>query len=489
MTKLPSRSVVDLQPWSLRCGGPLLAASASSSSGGMRLFATDNRNAPLKIKAISFPSTQEQENVQTVFRQFAGKSFLSPHTSLKPGELQRYYVPFWLFELHVRVVFVGRLGTKIHRRVGKEVIEQIRWTRTPPLTFDHQFDNVYCYASTVFERKMVEKAVASGMKVPASELERMCDQIPLKSNDYEVDVYTLDSDSAWDLSRYRTIEPQLKELAKNILWNHYPGYDQYEIESMNLQFLGKITNELVYYPIYVHTYPFLNLFWRSEQLRAFADALHLSPQNVTGYRHYGFIRTFGLSLFAGSVSYTLFDFGVDLAHFYPIVVAISGVVGMLALYSPIILKYFHHFDRERVNRFMASAQMNRDYKRTEGGRYYEYAEQEQQQSYYDYNRSRQQQRQQSQGYSSYQAGGIETEIKQGKDFYTILGLDPKKRDSYTDAQIQKAYRTAALKYHPDMHPDPAKKKQMEEKFKEVNQAYIILQDTTSRRQYNTYGKR
>ena len=52
-----------------------------------------------------------------------------------------------------------------------------------------------------------------------------------------------------------------------------------------------------------------------------------------------------------------------------------------------------------------------------------------------------------------------------KDYYEILGI-PKDADPQ---QVKKAYRSAALKHHPDRVPE-GEKKQAEEKFKEISEA-------------------
>ena len=53
------------------------------------------------------------------------------------------------------------------------------------------------------------------------------------------------------------------------------------------------------------------------------------------------------------------------------------------------------------------------------------------------------------------------------EYYKALGID-KSADA---ASIKKAYRKAAMKYHPDKNPD---NQQAEEKFKLVNEAYSVL---------------
>lgn len=61
-----------------------------------------------------------------------------------------------------------------------------------------------------------------------------------------------------------------------------------------------------------------------------------------------------------------------------------------------------------------------------------------------------------------------------KDYYELLGLDK----SASEAEIKKAFRKAAMKYHPDRmaKADEKEKKEAEEKFKELNEAYQVLSD-------------
>jgi len=67
-----------------------------------------------------------------------------------------------------------------------------------------------------------------------------------------------------------------------------------------------------------------------------------------------------------------------------------------------------------------------------------------------------------------------------KDYYEILSVD---RHADTQ-QIKKAYRQAAMKYHPDRNPDNP---EAEEKFKQASEAYEILSDPQTRQRYDQYG--
>ncbi len=67
-----------------------------------------------------------------------------------------------------------------------------------------------------------------------------------------------------------------------------------------------------------------------------------------------------------------------------------------------------------------------------------------------------------------------------RDYYAILGVNKKA----SDEEIKRAYRKMAMKYHPDRNPN---KKEAEERFKEINEAYAVLSDKEKRKQYDTFG--
>ena len=67
-----------------------------------------------------------------------------------------------------------------------------------------------------------------------------------------------------------------------------------------------------------------------------------------------------------------------------------------------------------------------------------------------------------------------------RDYYEVLGVDK----NASEAEIKRAYRKVAKKYHPDMNPGD---KTAEQKFKEATDAYNILSDPEKRKLYDQYG--
>jgi curved DNA-binding protein len=68
----------------------------------------------------------------------------------------------------------------------------------------------------------------------------------------------------------------------------------------------------------------------------------------------------------------------------------------------------------------------------------------------------------------------------GKDYYQILGVSK----AASPEEIKKAYRTLALKYHPDRNQG---NKEAEARFKDISEAYAVLSNPEKKKQYDMFG--
>jgi curved DNA-binding protein len=66
------------------------------------------------------------------------------------------------------------------------------------------------------------------------------------------------------------------------------------------------------------------------------------------------------------------------------------------------------------------------------------------------------------------------------DYYSVLGI----KNGSSDDEIKKAYRKQAMKYHPDRNEGDTK---AESKFKDISEAYAVLNDKKKRREYDQFG--
>jgi len=71
-------------------------------------------------------------------------------------------------------------------------------------------------------------------------------------------------------------------------------------------------------------------------------------------------------------------------------------------------------------------------------------------------------------------------MSEKRDYYEALGLSK----GASDEEIKKAFRQQAKKYHPDVNPGD---KAAEARFKEINEAYEVLNDSDKRSRYDQFG--
>ncbi|XP_056130886.1 dnaJ homolog subfamily C member 11-like [Lampris incognitus] len=72
-----------------------------------------------------------------------------------------------------------------------------------------------------------------------------------------------------------------------------------------------------------------------------------------------------------------------------------------------------------------------------------------------------------------------------EDYYSLLNV----RKEATPEELKASYRRLCMLYHPDKHRDPELKRQAEQLFNQVHQAYEVLTDPQSRAIYDIFGKK
>ena len=69
----------------------------------------------------------------------------------------------------------------------------------------------------------------------------------------------------------------------------------------------------------------------------------------------------------------------------------------------------------------------------------------------------------------------------GKDFYQIMGV----ARAATDAEVKRAYRKLAMRWHPDKNPDNQEEAQA--KFQDIGEAYTVLSDKAKKAIFDQFG--
>ncbi|TRY56603.1 hypothetical protein DNTS_003516 [Danionella cerebrum] len=83
------------------------------------------------------------------------------------------------------------------------------------------------------------------------------------------------------------------------------------------------------------------------------------------------------------------------------------------------------------------------------------------------------------------AAALEEDEIDNDDYYSLLNV----RREATQEELKASYRRLCMLYHPDKHRDPELKRQAEQLFNLVHQAYEVLSDPQARAIYDIYGKR
>ncbi|KAL0490122.1 csp [Acrasis kona] len=458
--------------------------------------------------------TETTEKAAQSFKEYAKQgpfSVLTPNEWDNEGKITKTYVPFWLFDIDVTLSYDVKLGKNMQNKNNRFESNGMIWSQSYGEAH-FAANNISCYASTLFERSMVEEATSKYIN-QMNEAIIHTQLLKYESPDYKVDVYTIDKDSALFLTTYEKIKKMYREACLADAKQRFRGYDRYEVQPSRDRTTIK-SETLLYYPLFV-----LKSEYQNVEYNSFLSGRDAHSSHVVGYRQISAGKTFVGTLavsqatftFFNSVQYGLFE---SITNSFPVALLLSGVVAYAASNYSKLKRVMENLNNKKVEREFVESTSTRDkeennrrtfYDETHDGRTRSQQRQHEfQQAYYeDYNRKHheryQQWSQQQQHQQDYQQQRTaqRTQQRQGEafmkeaqnktDFYSLIDLDPKLHKQYKDADIKKAYHQAALKNHPDMKPDNEKQR-ASEKFKNINLAYSILSDSTKRNMYHLYGK-
>eukprot|EP01080_Neovahlkampfia_damariscottae_P002698 gene2698-3894_t len=372
---------------------------------------------------------------------------------INEGKFEKYYIPYWKFETKGPIyyqakvgeeIFVGSYenGEEIYRK--KVVITNISSNVNLPLS-----DSIY--ASENFSRYYLDEMT------PEFNAESITQISPQERKDSKIDVYTIDKVSAWKI----LFEKKFKKFLTNYIENdirknikNLKGNITIEITRINFD-LNDIDATLLYHPMYISEYDYggRNFFIYVNGINGF----------VKGERLYSFTKVANASAIALFTS-TVLVFGLRaLNPMTAFICSLFGLpIGALFYFIPFIGSIIRNFRRQqRIFEF-------REQKRNKTGFGYEQRSNSYQNSQSNYQKQR---------YSK-------SKESTKDDYYTILGLDPSKRDSYSSDQIRKSFLKMAKSFHPDRFSDPKEKENAHKKFTQINQAYQTLKDEQSRADYD-----
>ncbi|KAL0477883.1 chaperone protein DnaJ [Acrasis kona] len=410
------------------------------------------------FKGVRFQESKQK--AAETFKEFARTRLLSPQSWENNGDIFSYYIPYHVLNGFGEVSYQVKLGTHHTETFFNPQTRRFE-NRTKTSWVSAESDAAYrvhdqvVYASTNFERGMVEKAIPKDIWDYVRR-----DQVDLQyeSSEYKVDIYTIDLDTAVDIFCGERLSGIVQAACYQDARRKYPGYDEYNVIILQTSYASGECN-LFYLPTFV----LLDSF-RNHTFNSFLSGYNITDYTqVVGYRHFSFVKTFAATL------------GIEICFFYffhspvlfPFIGAIAAAVAFAATRYPFIIQQYYNYKKQNFEKQYTSseakqARANQRQQQQQGQQHYKQQQQYQQSSY----------------------GGAR--VKQDKNevnYYTLIGLDPKKKDAYTEEEIKKAYRKAAIKYHPDMHPEE-KKNEMSDRFKLINQAYSVLSDKGQRQSYN-----
>ncbi|CAF1137248.1 unnamed protein product [Rotaria magnacalcarata] len=379
---------------------------------------------------------------------------------LAPGDwkttsvtLTRRYLPCWSFSLK------GSAYAEAYVKRGSWLLGGTEWHALgDPVTLPNvDLSDINVYAAHNYDRQHI---VEIDMKIDDT-----LQSIDISSlNNDIIDEWTIDRDTAFEIGWDLVIVNEIQNLSIKKLTEHKK--DEYRITSIRFRTENEI-QKLVYFPVYIVDYQYGN--------RQFQCLINGRTGKVAGSRQFSRLKITAIVMgviypacimsLISIVTFVIYAFTHRFVAIPIALLTIGLTLPVVTMSSLVIGRYAR--DYSHLYRGKRDIREWLDFKK-QNPNFFTDKHFDARQTSETFTRQRTQETK-----SSYS-------LEVGPDFYQILGIN--RVASNTD--IKQAYLLKVKEFHPDRNVG---NKEIEEKFKLINQAYAILSNPEQRQLFDTYG--
>ncbi|CAF2777730.1 unnamed protein product [Rotaria sp. Silwood2] len=404
---------------------------------------------------MGLPFSFDENKALDYFNRWRKSFWLAPGDWHKTSvTFTRRYLPFWSFSLK------GSASAEAYVKRGSWLLGGAEWHQlTDQVSLSNiNLSDINVYAAHTYDRQHI---LEIDMKIN----DRLQPIDVLSSNNDIIEEWTIDRDTAFEIGWDLTIVNIIQNLCLKKL--RQEKKNEYRITSIRFRTDNEI-QELIYFPIYIVDYQY-----RNKQLQCLMNG---RTGQVAGLRQFSRLKVTVLIMgivypacLMSFVSIISFGFYAITRRFITIPVALfsTGITLPFVTLSALVIgryirDYSHLYRGKRdINEWLDFKKRN-PYFFTD--KHYD-----QQSTSQTFNQQRTQETKKS---------TFSLEI--GPDLYAILGVNR----VASNIDIKQAYLLKAKEFHPDRNVG---NKEIEEKFKLINQAYAILSDPEQRQLFDVYG--